>query len=80
MYGKKALEQAFNRRFSEKFNIHRTRQNFPNNGIDSFENMAYTGIFIIDRVVQDEMGGGVDLNNNNWYIPNIELDIKPVNN
>ena len=80
LYGKKALEQAFNRRFSEKFNIHRTRQNFPNNGIDSFENMANTGIFIIDRVVQDEMGGGVDLDNNNWYIPNIELDIKPDNN
>ena len=80
MYGKKGLEQAFNRRFSEKFNIHRTRQNFPNNGIDSFENMAETGIFIIDRVVQDEMGGGVDLDNNSWYIPNIELDIKPDNN
>jgi len=80
MYGKKGLEQVFNRRFSEKFNIHRTRQNFPNNGIDSFENMAKTGIFIIDRVVQDQIGGGVDLDNNIWYIPNIELDIKPGNN
>jgi len=80
MYGKKGLEQTFNRRFSEKFNIHRTRQNFPNDGIDSFENMAKTGIFIIDRVVQDEMNGGVDLDNDIWYIPNIELDIKPANN
>ncbi len=80
MYGKKALEQTFNRMFSEKFNIHRTRQNFPNDGIDSFENMAKTGILIIDRVVQDEIGGGVDLDNNIWYIPNIELDIKPGNN
>jgi len=80
MHGKKGLEQSFNRGFSEKFNIHRTRQNFPNNGIDSFENMAKTGIFIIDRVVQDEMGGGVDLVNNTWYIPIIELDIKPGNN
>ena len=26
--------------FSNKFNIHRTRQNFPNEGIDTFENMA----------------------------------------
>ena len=42
--------------------------------------MAKTGIFIIDRVVQDEMSGGVDLANNIWYIPNIELDIKPGNN
>ena len=39
--------------------------------------MAKTGIFIIDRVVQDEMGGGIDLRNNVWYIPYIGLHIKP---
>lgn len=69
MIGKEGVEKAFNRKFSYKFNIHRTRQNFPNNGIDTFENMAKTGIFIIDRVVQEEMGGGVDLKDNVWYIP-----------
>jgi len=69
MIGKEGVEKAFNRTFSNKFNIHRTRQNFPNNGIDTFENMAKTGIFIIDRVVQEEMGGGVNLKDNVWYIP-----------
>lgn len=80
MYGKIKIEQVFNRTFSDKFNIHRTRKNFPNNGIDSFSHMAKIGIFIIDRVVQDEMGGGIDLINNVWYIPPIELNIKLSNN
>lgn len=69
MLGKDGIEKAFNRTFSNQFNIHRTRQNFPNNGLDTFENMAQTGVFIIDRVVQDEMNGGVDLAGNVWLIP-----------
>lgn len=69
MLGKDGIEKAFNRTFSNQFNIHRTRQNFPNNGLDTFENMARTGVFIIDRVVQDEMNGGVDLVGNVWLIP-----------
>ncbi len=69
MYGKKGVEAAFGRTFSDKFNIHRTRVNFPDDGLDDFENMANTGLFIIDRVVQEEMGGGTDLENNLWYIP-----------
>ena len=69
MYGKEGVEKAFNRKFSDRFNIHRTRQNFPGGGIDTFDNMAQTGIFIIDRVVQEEMGGGVDLEKDAWYIP-----------
>jgi hypothetical protein len=75
MIGKNGVEQAFGRTFSEKFNIHRTRQNFPNDGIDSFDNMAKIGVFIIDRVVQNEMQGGVDFKTNNWYIPNVGLHI-----
>jgi hypothetical protein len=75
MIGKKGVEDAFDRKFSNQFNIHRTRINFPNNGIYTFEEMAQTGVFIIDRVVQEEMGGGVDLKNNVWYIPTSELNI-----
>ena len=30
MLGKEGIEKAFNRKFADKFNIHRTRQNFPN--------------------------------------------------
>ncbi len=36
--------------------------------------MAEIGIFIVDRTVQEDMGGGVDLNKNVWYIPDIELN------
>ena len=66
--GHHGVEKAFNREFSEEYNIHRTRQNFLN-GIDNFSNMANVGVFITDRVVQEELGGGVDLENNLWYIP-----------
>jgi hypothetical protein len=69
MIGKEGIEQAFDQTFSNRFNIHRTRQNFPYDGIDTFENMAEKGIFVVDRVVQEQMKGGVDLKNNVWYIP-----------
>lgn len=69
MIGKEGVEKAFGRKFANQFNIHRTRGGFPNEGIDTFENMAETGIFIIDRMVQERMGGGVNLETNEWYIP-----------
>lgn len=75
MYGKKGVEDTFGRKFSEKFNIHRTRVNFPNDGMDNFNDMAEKGIYIIDRVVQEEMGGGVDLAEDVWYIPTTDLNI-----
>jgi len=51
MYGKEGVEKAFDRKFSEKFNIHRTRVNFPNDGMDNFPNMAQTGVYIVGRPV-----------------------------
>jgi hypothetical protein len=80
MYGKNGVENTFGKEFSDKFNIHRTRQNFPGDGIDTFNSMAETGIFIIDRAVQEEIGGGVDLEKNVWYIPDVGLSIKPAEN
>ncbi len=68
MLGKEGVEQAFGRKFSDKFNIHRTRGGFSN-GIDTFPAMAETGVFVIDRVVQEQMKGGVDLEKDVWYIP-----------
>ena len=56
---------------SDQFNIHRTRMGFPNNGIDTFENMAQKGIEIIDRVVQEESKGSVDFKKNVWIIPQL---------
>ena len=68
MIGKDGVEKVFNRKFSNQFNIHRTRQNFPA-GIDSFENMAKNGLTIIDRIVKDELHGTIDLEKNTWNIP-----------
>lgn len=76
MIGKKGVEDTFGRKFSNKFNIHRTRINFPNDGIFTFEEMAQTGVFIIDRVVQEEMGGGIDLEKDSWYIPMVKIQIE----
>jgi hypothetical protein len=67
--GKSGIEEEFATEFSDKFNIHRTRRNFPNNGIDNFDAMATKGVYIIDRVVQEEMSGGIDLKKNHWYVP-----------
>ena len=68
MIGADGVEKAFDRTFSEEYNIHRTRQNFPN-AIDNFTNMANIGVFITDRVIQNELGGGIDLKKDLWYIP-----------
>ncbi len=69
MIGKDGIEKAFGKTFSNKFNIHRTRTNFPNNGIDTFESMAKKGIAIVDRVVQEELKGTIDVQNGWWSIP-----------
>jgi len=77
MDGKTGVEKAFQRKFSDTFNIHRTRGNFPNDGIDNFAQMAERGLAIIDRVVVAEMGGSIDLENNVWRIPNMGTVILP---
>jgi len=69
MIGKQGIEKAFGREFSDRYNIHRTRQNFPNAGIDTFENMAQKGLIVTDRVVKDLLGGSIDLEKNQWTIP-----------
>ena len=69
LIGKEMIEKEFNTNFSSKFNIHRTRQNFPNNGIDSFDYMAAEGVKVIDRVVEKELKGKINLVKNTWVIP-----------
>lgn len=68
MLGKSGVEKAFGRRFADRFNIHRTRQNFPRGGVDHFQRMAEEGVFIVDRVIQEHLGGGIDLKKNVWYL------------
>lgn len=55
MLGKTGVEQAFGRSFSDKFNIHRTRKGFANNGIDNFDQMALMATAIVDQVVVQHM-------------------------
>jgi hypothetical protein len=69
MLGKKEVEKLFGKELSSSFNIHRTRKGFPNPGVDYFDNMALKGQLIVDRVVQEKMGGIVDEENNQWIIP-----------
>ena len=71
MHGRDGIEQAFGRTFSDRFNIHRTRGGFSNDGIDTFQAMAERGVLVVDRVVQEEMGGGIDLVNSLWFIPSV---------
>ena len=74
MIGKKGVETAFGRKFSEKYNIHRTRTGFPNNGIDTFTNMAEKGILVADRTIQEQMNGKIDTEKDCWYIPAKPVD------
>ncbi len=77
--GREGVERSFpEKQISGLYNISRTRINFPDRtpglpGDDSFELMADRGLSIIDRVVQEQMGGEVDLESNTWIIPEIGM-------
>jgi len=69
MMGADAIQEEFGKKMATQFNIHRTRKGFPNEGIDTFENMAQKGVDIVNRVVLEKMGGQLDLEQNQWLIP-----------
>ena len=48
--GREMTENQFDQQLSGRFNIHRTRRGFPNEGIDSFSNMARMAIEVSERV------------------------------
>ncbi len=75
MLGKSGVEAAFGQKFANKFNIHRTRVGFDNDGIDTFEAMSERGLQVVDRVVLEQMNGKVDLEKNQWLIPHQELNV-----
>ena len=80
MHGKENIESLFDQSLSNKFNIHRTRQNFPNDGLDDFHNMALNGIFVIDRIVQEELNGSINIKADYWSIPNTPVTINTAKN
>ena len=83
MLGREGVERAFpEANLSGLYNISRTRINFPDRtpdkpGDDSFELMAQRGIHVIDRVVVEEMKGGVDLEKGTWCIPEADMAVQP---
>jgi hypothetical protein len=83
MLGRMNVEWAFEQAdLSDTYWISRTRRNFPDRtpemtGEDTFPLMAKRGIYIIDRVVIEELGGGVDLDKDIWYIPDHNGDFSP---
>lgn len=74
MIGKKKIEEAFGMKFSNRYNIHRTRIGFPNNGIDTFDQMADKGLKIVDKVVTQMMKGKLDTTKNVWLIPKSKIE------
>ncbi len=67
MDGKGGIEEAFGQKFSDRYNIHRTRMGFPApEGVDNFPDMAAAGVAIVDRVVA-ELGG--EVKGDEWVIP-----------
>ncbi|MBL7214797.1 MAG: ADP-ribosylglycohydrolase family protein [Phycisphaerae bacterium] len=76
MLARESLEKAFpDNKLSNCYKISRTRSNFPDRtpdqiGEDTFQLMAQRAVHIIDRVVIEQIGGGVDLQEDLWYIPN----------
>lgn len=75
MIGKGGVEAAFpDKQLSSVYNIGRTRINFPDrtpdlDGDDTFTLMSERGLKVVDRAVTEEMGGMVDMENDQWRIP-----------
>ncbi len=67
--GKKEIEKIMGRPLSNRYNIHRTRKGFDNDGIDTFDKMALKGITIVNKVVLMKMGGFTDKENDRWILP-----------
>jgi hypothetical protein len=83
MIGREGVEEAFaSTKLSHRYRISRTRIEFPDYtpdqpGEDTFELMAARGVQIIDRVVVEEMGGGIDPKGDVWFIPHSQAKIEP---
>ena len=69
MIGKEGIENIFGKNLSNKFNIHRTRQNFSNNGIFTFEEMAENSCSIVEQVIIKSLNGKLNPLNNTWVVP-----------
>tara|TARA_B100001094_G_scaffold90922_1_gene86955 strand:- start:1789 stop:3045 length:1257 start_codon:yes stop_codon:yes gene_type:complete len=60
IYGAEEIKNLFDIEMSEKYNIHRTRVNFSNDGKDSFKNMAIKSMKIIEKVITEKLNGKIN--------------------
>ena len=73
--GRQGVQSAFPEvDLSEAYWIHRTRRGFPDLtpgevGEDSFTRLAAGGVQIVDRVVENYLGGRVNREAGQWLIP-----------
>lgn len=68
IYGKKKVEEIFGRDLSSRYNIHRTRTNFDNSGIDNFYHMADVGVRITQRTITAHAQAKIS-QSGFWHIP-----------
>lgn len=71
MLGKTGVEQAFGRKFSSKFNIHRTRTGFANQGIDDFSQMAAKASAIVEQMLTQQLAVPHPAAAECWQIPKL---------
>lgn len=76
MLGKAGVTQQFGQPLSSRFDIHRTRRGFPNDGKTDFDTMARQGVAVIDKVVPQLMQGRRSADGRCWLIP--ELPRRPL--
>ena len=70
MLGKQGVEEAFDRKFADNFNIHRTRIGFPDNGLDNFERMAARGAGLSSTGWSGKKWAVASIwKQNVWYVP-----------
>jgi len=69
MLGADHVEQLFGQKLSRRFDIHRTRKGFANNGQTDFGTMAAQGIAVTDKVVSQLMRGKRSADGQCWLIP-----------
>lgn len=75
MLGADQVEQLFGQKLSRRFDIHRTRKGFANNGLTDFGTMAAQGIAVTDKVVSQLMRGKHSADGQCWLIPSsVPLD------
>jgi len=67
--GKAGVEQVFDRTFSSKFNIHRTRKGFANNGLDDFAQMAAKATAVVEQVLKQHLAAPQPAAAECWQIP-----------